>query len=52
MIPKKILYCTNFSENSRTAVNCAVEYAKAFEADLMYYTSLSLGKDSQLSRTV
>mgnify|MGYP000990101724 CR=1 FL=1 len=35
MIPKKILYCTDFSENSRAAGNYAVEYAKAFEADLM-----------------
>lgn len=35
MIPKKILYCTDFSKNSRTAGNYAVEYAKVFEAALM-----------------
>ena len=34
MIPKKILFCTDFSENSRAALQCAIEYAKAFEASL------------------
>lgn len=34
MIPKKILICTDFSENSRPALQCAIEYAKAFGASL------------------
>ena len=35
MIPKKILFCTDFSENSRPAFALAAEYAKAFEAQLL-----------------
>jgi nucleotide-binding universal stress UspA family protein len=34
MIPKKILLCTDFSENSVPARILAVEYAKAFGAEL------------------
>jgi universal stress protein A len=34
MIPKKILFCTDFSENSKPALLCAIEYAKAFGASL------------------
>jgi len=34
MIPERILYCTDFSENSRPAGRFAQEYAKAFGADL------------------
>ncbi|MBI4964596.1 MAG: universal stress protein [Desulfomonile tiedjei] len=34
MIPKKILVCTDFSENSRPALQHAIEYAKAFGASL------------------
>jgi universal stress protein A len=34
MIPKKILFCTDFSENSERACRCAAEYSKAFGADL------------------
>jgi universal stress protein A len=35
MIPKKILACTDFSENSVPARICATEYAKAFGAELL-----------------
>lgn len=34
MATKKILFCTDFSENSNPARHCAVEYAKAFGAKL------------------
>jgi universal stress protein A len=35
MIPKKILFCADFSENSRPAWELAVDYAKAFGARLL-----------------
>jgi nucleotide-binding universal stress UspA family protein len=35
MMPKKILACTDFSENSVPARICAVEYARAFRAELL-----------------
>jgi universal stress protein A len=35
MIPKKILYCTDFSENSKPAQQLALEYARAFGASLV-----------------
>jgi universal stress protein A len=35
MIPKKILFCADFSQNSRPAWELAVDYAKAFEAQLL-----------------
>jgi len=35
MIPKKILVCTDFSENCRPAWELALEYAKAFGAQLL-----------------
>ncbi|MGC8658244.1 MAG: universal stress protein [Desulfomonilaceae bacterium] len=34
MIPKKILFCTDFSENSLPARSYAVDFAKAFNASL------------------
>lgn len=34
MIPKKILFATDFSENSTKARQCAVEYAGAFDSEL------------------
>lgn len=35
MVPKKILLCTDFSENSRPARELAVEYAKTFGSQLL-----------------
>jgi universal stress protein A len=35
MVPKKILFCTDFSENSRPAWELAKDYAKAFGAQLL-----------------
>ena len=35
MLPKKILFCTDFSENSEPAHEIAVDYAKAFGAELL-----------------
>jgi universal stress protein A len=35
MIPKRILFCTDFSENSRAAQQLAVEYAQVFGAQLL-----------------
>ncbi len=35
MIPKKILFCTDFSDNSIPAKASAVEYAKAFKSELL-----------------
>lgn len=35
MLPKKILFCTDFSENSLPARNLALEYGKAFGAELV-----------------
>jgi len=35
MQPKKILFCTDFSENSEPARELAVDYAKAFGAQLL-----------------
>ncbi len=35
MIPQKILFCTDFSENSLAARECAIDYAKAFNAGLL-----------------
>jgi nucleotide-binding universal stress UspA family protein len=35
MVPKKILLCTDFSENSRGAQQLAVDYAQAFGAQLV-----------------
>jgi universal stress protein A len=37
MIPKKLLFCTDFSENSRPAFQYAVEIAQAFEAELTIF---------------
>ncbi|HMK36438.1 MAG TPA: universal stress protein [Desulfomonilaceae bacterium] len=34
MVPKKILFCTDFSENSQPAWKLALDYAKAFGAQL------------------
>ena len=35
MVPKKLLFCTDFSENSRPAWELAKGYAKAFGAQLL-----------------
>jgi universal stress protein A len=35
MLPRKILFCADFSENSVPARICAIEYAKAFRAGLV-----------------
>lgn len=35
MIPKKILFCADFSENSKPAQELAVDYAKVFGAQLV-----------------
>ena len=35
MIPTKILLCADFSENSLPARQCAIAYAKAFDAELL-----------------
>jgi universal stress protein A len=35
MLPKKIVFCTDFSENSRPAWGLAQDYAKAFGAELV-----------------
>ncbi len=35
MLPKKILCCTDFSDNSEPAVRTAVDYAKAFDASFI-----------------
>jgi universal stress protein A len=35
MLPKKILFCADFSENSEPARELAVDYAKAFGAQLL-----------------
>ena len=35
MVPKKVLFCSDFSENSEPAKKVAVEYAVAFGADLL-----------------
>jgi universal stress protein A len=35
MTPKKILFCTDFSNNSEPARTLAVDYAKAFGAELL-----------------
>lgn len=35
MTPQKILFCTDFSENSEPACKLAVDYAKAFGAQLL-----------------
>lgn len=34
MIPKKILFCTDFSENSAVAGDCAARYSQIFGANL------------------
>ena len=35
MLPKKILFCTDFSENSKPALTLALEYAKSFGSGLI-----------------
>jgi acetoin utilization protein AcuB len=39
--PRKIVYCTDFSENSIPARLCAIEYAKSFRAELIIVHVLS-----------
>jgi len=43
MAPKKILFCTDFSENSEPARELAVEYAKALGADLNIIHVIDMG---------
>jgi len=43
MKPKKILFCTDFSENSEPARDLAVDYAKAFGAQLLIVHVLDSG---------
>lgn len=40
MVAKKILVCTDFSDNSRPALELAVEYAKAFGAQLLIFHAI------------
>ncbi len=35
MIPRKVLFCTDFSENSEPARKTAMDYTKAFNAELI-----------------
>ena len=37
MSPKRILFCTDFSDNSEPALQCALEQAKAFQATLLIF---------------
>ncbi|MGB6066698.1 MAG: universal stress protein [Desulfomonilaceae bacterium] len=37
MLPRKILFCTDFSDNSKPARKCAVDYAKTFNAELIIF---------------
>ncbi len=43
MLPKKVLFCTDFSENSEPACELAVEYAKAFGAELLIIHVIDAG---------
>lgn len=42
MLPKKVLFCTDFSENSEEAQRHALEYANALEAELIVLHVLDL----------
>jgi nucleotide-binding universal stress UspA family protein len=37
MIPLRILFCTDFSENSKPALRVAVEYARTFGSELVIF---------------
>ncbi len=37
MLPRKILFCTDFSDNSKPARKYAVDYAKTFNAELIIF---------------
>jgi universal stress protein A len=60
MPPKKILFCTDFSENSEPARELAVDYAKSFGAQLIIvhvvdtgaFESYALGEGGGLSLIV
>lgn len=43
MVPKKILCCTDFSENSEPALRLAADYAKAFGAELIIVHVIDAG---------
>jgi len=43
MIPKKILFCTDFSKNSEPACQWAVDCAKAFGAELLVLHTINPG---------
>lgn len=43
MVPKKVLCCTDFSENSEPARRLASEYAKAFGAELIIVHVIDAG---------
>jgi universal stress protein A len=45
MVPRRILFCTDFSENSEPARRLAVQYAKAFGARLEILHILTPGPD-------
>jgi universal stress protein A len=34
MLPKRVLFCTDFSENSRSALRVAIDYAKIFRSEM------------------
>ncbi len=40
MVVKKILVCTDFSDNSRPALELAVQYAKAFGSQLLIFHAI------------
>jgi universal stress protein A len=44
MLPKKIMFCTDFSDNSRPAREIAKEYADAFGADLIVLHVVNISK--------
>lgn len=43
MVPKRILCCTDFSENSEPALRLAADYAKAFGAELIIVHVIDAG---------
>ena len=45
MVPNRILFCTDFSDNSRPARSCALDYAHVFQASL---TILHIINSSQI----
>jgi len=35
MLPERVLFCTDFSENSRPALRVAIDYAKTFRSEMV-----------------